>query len=884
MVDQSWFNTQIASGSFSTIDNVKDGNLGSVKMANVGSSSDRVDSALNGLAVLVNTAPTATNDVADGTNGTTAAVESGVTRSGASNVVVSTVNASGNVLTNTVADSDADGDTLSVTQIGFSASAPSAVASGTTSANGAIVAGKYGSLTLGADGSYSYVVNNQNASVNALQVGSTLNDVFTYTLSDGRGGTANATLTIVIKGTDDAPVANPDYNTAKESTTGAGAITGYSATGTVAAGTHVLANDTDVDTGDTKTVTGVEVNGTFTTGTVTNVAPSSNLEFTTTENSFNTNTINGKRFFYSDGTTFRQVYTSGGAIVTAGVAALNGNVWTVPLSGMPSYYLNASSQQVQISDWKDHSVVFSDATTATTTGTGSDKNATSKTNTTVGATLNVSGTTSGTLAVGMTLSSSSTGSFTAGTKISALVYTSGALTQVKLDQQVSFTSGAALTFTGTTTLGQTLQGAHGSLVLNGDGSYPYTPSTDNALLATGESAVEVFDYTMKDSQNVTSSSKLYITVLGSSSVSPVLVDDSGTAYEAGVGRSTANNALVNDNTVYNPSPFTSTYANAAGNVLTNDTSYTGRVVERYSRADGSATATAGNLLTGVYGSLTISSTGDYSYKIDNSNSAVSALRPTQTLTETFQYKVNTTSSGATWARLTITIQGTNDAPTAVADTASVTEDSLVSSAGNVLANDTEPELASGDSLSVSRVGTSSLTVTVTGASVGTGQTVAGTYGDLTLGADGSYVYVLRNNAANVQALAYNASAQDLFTYEVKDAHGATSSTTLTITVNGSNEAPVNTTPASVTASKNTAYSFNSAISIADTDGNLASATLHVDNGALSSTYTNAGLTVTVSNSGKDVLLTGSQTLINNYLAELTYTPVNNNDFELNVFL
>ena len=67
------------------------------------------------------------------------------------------------------------------------------------------VAGSYGSVTLNADGSYSYVIDNTNATVEALNVGGTLTDSFSYQVSDGEGGFDTETLTVTIHGTDDAP-------------------------------------------------------------------------------------------------------------------------------------------------------------------------------------------------------------------------------------------------------------------------------------------------------------------------------------------------------------------------------------------------------------------------------------------------------------------------------------------------------------------------------------------------------------------------------------------------------------------------------------------------------------------------------------------------------
>jgi len=72
---------------------------------------------------------------------------------------------------------------------------------------GAAIAGTYGTLTLNADGTYTYVLNNAHASVQGLDDGETLTDAFTYTVNDGfNADSAPTTLTITIFGTNDAPV------------------------------------------------------------------------------------------------------------------------------------------------------------------------------------------------------------------------------------------------------------------------------------------------------------------------------------------------------------------------------------------------------------------------------------------------------------------------------------------------------------------------------------------------------------------------------------------------------------------------------------------------------------------------------------------------------
>jgi len=118
----------------------------------------------------------------------------------------STTNVTGNVLTDPTADSDPDTgvapsrvtDTLTVA--GVSAGS---VAGPLNSNVGSPVTGSYGSVTVSSTGAYTYTVDNTKSAVQALAVGETLTDTFSYTVSDGRGGT---TLTITIDGTNDAPV------------------------------------------------------------------------------------------------------------------------------------------------------------------------------------------------------------------------------------------------------------------------------------------------------------------------------------------------------------------------------------------------------------------------------------------------------------------------------------------------------------------------------------------------------------------------------------------------------------------------------------------------------------------------------------------------------
>ncbi|MFN9912776.1 MAG: VCBS domain-containing protein, partial [Pirellulaceae bacterium] len=109
---------------------------------------------------------------------------------------------------------------------------------------------------VGANGAYTYVVDESNTAVQALRLSSqTLQDVFTYTVTDTGGLTSTTQVTITIQGANDTPTAVADTNTAVEAGGLSNGTAGLNPTG------NVLTNDTDVDTvanGETKTVVGVQ--------------------------------------------------------------------------------------------------------------------------------------------------------------------------------------------------------------------------------------------------------------------------------------------------------------------------------------------------------------------------------------------------------------------------------------------------------------------------------------------------------------------------------------------------------------------------------------------------------------------------------------------------
>ena len=98
---------------------------------------------------------------------------------------------------------------LEVSQIAVSGGDNSAVNSGSTYNSGTptTVTGTYGQLTIGADGTYTYVANQSAA--DDLDAGDTATDTFTYTVTDGQqADTATADIAITVTGVNDVPTAS----------------------------------------------------------------------------------------------------------------------------------------------------------------------------------------------------------------------------------------------------------------------------------------------------------------------------------------------------------------------------------------------------------------------------------------------------------------------------------------------------------------------------------------------------------------------------------------------------------------------------------------------------------------------------------------------------
>ncbi|MBM7481764.1 VCBS repeat-containing protein [Bradyrhizobium sp. USDA 3686] len=302
------------------------------------------------------------------------------------------------------------------------------------------------------------------------------------------------------------------------------------------------------------------------------------------------------------------------------------------------------------------------------------------------------------------------------------------------------------------TLGSTLNGAHGGLVLNATGAFTYTvnetdPAVQALRLATN-TVTDVFNYTMRDAAGATSSTTLTITVHGANDA-PVL------AVQTGNQTATVGSAF----SLTLPAG-TFTDVDSGDSLAYTATAADGSPLPGWLSFNATTRTFSGTPASGDVGTVSVKATAT-----DLGSLAAS---------ETFNIAVTTTP---------------NAPPTAVADTGDATEKGGLANGtggspatGNVLTNDTDPD--AGD--------TKTVTAVAFGSTAGTlGSTLNGAHGGLVLNATGAFTYTVNETDPAVQALRLATNTvTDVFNYTMRDAAGATSSTTLTITVHGANDAPV----------------------------------------------------------------------------------------------
>ncbi|MFI8395283.1 retention module-containing protein [Pseudomonas sp. NPDC078863] len=328
--------------------------------------------------------------------------------------------------------------------------------------------------------------------------------------------------------------------------------------------------------------------------------------------------------------------------------------------------------------------------------------------------------------------------------------------------------GADRVATGPVTPG-TFTGTFGTLVLNADGTYTYTLNTSDAdfkALTGGGNGTETFAYTITDADGDTSTANLVLQIHNNDD--PVLLnglDVNGgelTVYEKNLSDGTSpNTPALTQNGTFTVSALDGLQTLTVGGiaVITN----------------GAAAGFPQSVITPLGSTLTISgydpATGvvSYSYTLAD-NEAHPTANGANSLTENFDVVATDTDGSTASGQINVNI--VDDLPTAHADAASVAEGGTVS--GNVLNNDVGG--ADGPAITGAVVGVRAGADTSTSAIGGLNSQINGTYGYLTLDANGNAVYHSNPNAVN------GPGAVDVFTYTVRDSDGDESTTTITIDV------------------------------------------------------------------------------------------------------
>mgnify|MGYP001997836427 CR=1 FL=1 len=615
-------------------------------------------------------------------------------------------------------DTDADdSSSLTVTQIAVTGGSNSSVSAGTNQSNGTSITGTYGTLVLGANGAYTYTANTTAAE--ALDAGDTATDSFTYTVSDGTA-TDTATLIITVTGVNDAPSAVNDTGHIKEGGTLTVANSGSAVSGTSTGSNtgDITDNDTDADASSTATITAIQHSGAGSATSVEDVTYT-NGSATSVSGTYGTLTIG------SDGS-YKYVANSNISSFDAGDSNVT-DVFTYTVSDGTA--TDTATLTITVIPSQDISAV-NDTDSVNEDGTTTQRNG------------------SGLLTADDTEPDSDTLTVT----------------------HIKPTSGSNSTVSSGTTFlnGTSITGTYGTLVVGADGSYTYTADQSAAdALDASETATDSFTYTVTDGQGETDTATLVITVTGIND-DPVAVNDTDAVNEdATITESSGSELLIADDTD----------ADGSSSLTVTQIAVTGG--SNNSVAGSSSYNSNFTTIVGTYGTLKVGADGTYTYTADQA--AADALDASDTATDSFTYTVSDGTATDT-ATLIITVTGVNDAPVAVADTDAVlvtaTVTDTTNGAGTVISDDTDLDESS--SLTVTKIqhsGAGSASNVSSGTTRANGTSSTGTYGTLTIGANGTYSYVAGSSAGT-----------DVFTYTVSDGTASTT-TTLTITVSSNNNAP-----------------------------------------------------------------------------------------------
>lgn len=206
---------------------------------------------------------------------------------------------------------------------------------------------------------------------------------------------------------------------------------------------------------------------------------------------------------------------------------------------------------------------------------------------------------------------------------------------------------------------------------------------------------------------------------------------------------------------------------ATGDVLLNDTDVDNGAVLSVTAVNGLA-ANVSVATDGIYGNVVINGDGSYVYTQVDSDPDMIALAQDEIGTDVFTYEVSDGLGGTDTTTLSINVTGVNDLPTADNGAGAVVEDGISIAIGNLNGQDVD-----GDTLSYALDGSG-----------------VGTYGSMSVDANGVWTYTLDNADVDTQALVAGQVEADSFIFTVDDGHGGVVTASVDVAVSGADEGTV----------------------------------------------------------------------------------------------
>ncbi|MHC8304924.1 retention module-containing protein [Pseudomonas sp. PB3P13] len=317
-------------------------------------------------------------------------------------------------------------------------------------------------------------------------------------------------------------------------------------------------------------------------------------------------------------------------------------------------------------------------------------------------------------------------------------------------------------------LNSQINGAYGYLTLDANGNATYHSNPD-AVSAPG--ATDVFTYTVRDADGDESTTTITINVADSRLLAAT--DSDVKVYEKALD-------LTRDGQDLAPGIVEGSRPNSTAETAT------GTLVGSVTGAVGAITYSLVSNATGTYGQILLNADGSYTYTLTSPATTTPGVDDgPNKLSESFTYQATDSLGNTVTSQIVVSI--VDDVPIAHCDFASVTEGGTVT--GNVLGNDVLG--ADGGAAGGAIIGVRAGDDNSSSAIGGLNTRIQGTYGYLTLDAQGNAVYHSNPDSVNP------AGATDVFSYTVRDGDGDEATTTITIDVSNSCIAAVKDTDVTV---------------------------------------------------------------------------------------